>query len=36
MARWEIALMPAGLMDRLSREDLWDLFRYLSGLGKER
>ena len=26
--------MPAGLVDRLSREDLRDLFRYLSELGK--
>jgi putative heme-binding domain-containing protein len=30
------SLMPSGLVDRLSREDLRDLFRYLSGLGKER
>ena len=30
------SLMPTGLVDRLSREDLRDLFRYLSGLGKER
>ena len=43
LAREEIAsrkltgsLMPTGLVDRLSREDLRDLFRYLSGLGKER
>jgi hypothetical protein len=28
------SLMPSGLVDRLSREDLRDLFRYLSGLGK--
>ncbi len=28
------SLMPTGLVDRLSREDLRDLFRYLSGLGK--
>jgi len=28
------SLMPAGLVDRLSREELCDLFRYLSGLGK--
>jgi putative heme-binding domain-containing protein len=30
------SLMPAGLVDRLSREDLRDLFRYLSELGKPR
>ena len=43
LAREEIAskkltgsLMPSGLVDRLSREDLRDLFRYLSGLGKDR
>jgi putative heme-binding domain-containing protein len=30
------SLMPGGLVDRLSREDLRDLFRYLSGLGKDR
>ena len=30
------SLMPSGLVDRLSREDLRDLFRYLSGLGKDR
>jgi putative heme-binding domain-containing protein len=43
LAREEIAsrkltgsLMPGGLVDRLSREELRDLFRYLSGLGKER
>ena len=43
LARDEIAskkltgsLMPSGLVDRLSREDLRDLFRYLSGLGKDR
>ena len=41
LAREEIAsrkltgsLMPTGLVDRLSREDLRDLFRFLSGLGK--
>jgi putative heme-binding domain-containing protein len=28
------SLMPAGLMDSLSREELADLVRYLSGLGK--
>lgn len=28
------SLMPAGLVDRLSREDLRDLFAYLAGLGK--
>jgi putative heme-binding domain-containing protein len=28
------SLMPSGLVDRLSREELRDLFRYLSGLGK--
>ena len=28
------SLMPAGLVDRLSREDLRDLFRYLGELGK--
>ena len=28
------SLMPAGLVDALSREDLRDLFRYLSELGK--
>jgi putative heme-binding domain-containing protein len=28
------SLMPAGLVDRLSREELRDLFRYLSELGK--
>jgi putative heme-binding domain-containing protein len=28
------SLMPAGLVDRLSREDLRDLFAYLGGLGK--
>ncbi len=43
LAREEIAsrkltgsLMPSGLVDRLNREDLRDLFRYLSGLGKDR
>jgi putative heme-binding domain-containing protein len=30
------SFMPAGLVDRLSREDLRDLFRYLSELGKPR
>ncbi|MHA3769916.1 PVC-type heme-binding CxxCH protein [Verrucomicrobiota bacterium sgz303538] len=30
------SLMPAGLVDQLSREDLRDLFRYLSELGKPR
>ncbi|MEO6742656.1 MAG: PVC-type heme-binding CxxCH protein [Chthoniobacteraceae bacterium] len=29
------SLMPSGLADRLSREDLRDLFRFLSGLGKD-
>ncbi len=28
------SLMPSGLVDNLSRQDLCDLFRYLSGLGK--
>jgi putative heme-binding domain-containing protein len=28
------SLMPAGLVDRLTREELRDLFRYLGGLGK--
>ena len=28
------SLMPAGLVDKLSREELRDLFAYLSGLGK--
>jgi putative heme-binding domain-containing protein len=28
------SLMPAGLVDRLSRQELVDLFRYLSDLGK--
>jgi putative heme-binding domain-containing protein len=28
------SLMPSGLVDNLSREDLCDLFRFLSGLGK--
>jgi putative heme-binding domain-containing protein len=28
------SLMPAGLVDRLSREDLRDLFAYLAGLGR--
>ncbi len=43
LAREEIAsrkltgsLMPTGLVDRLTREDLRDLLRYLSRLGKER
>jgi putative heme-binding domain-containing protein len=30
------SLMPAGLVDKLSREDQRDLFRYLSELGKQR
>ena len=28
------SLMPAGLLDKLTREELRDLFKYLSGLGK--
>ena len=28
------SLLPAGLVDRLTREELRDLFRYLGGLGK--
>jgi hypothetical protein len=30
------SLMPVGLTDRLSREDLRDLFAYLAQLGKAR
>ncbi len=30
------SLMPSGLVDRLSREELRDLFRYLSVLGREK
>jgi putative heme-binding domain-containing protein len=30
------SLMPSGLVDKLTREELRDLFRYLSGLGKNK